>query len=295
MNISDDDFLVFFYLQKYSFLTIEQARFALGRRRSYQSMARRLKSLEDQSLLASFGGHRIGYANTPKIFFLTRPGFELLENESGIPAEMLGRFRKKTKPKWTTKTKHRIFLIDLFLSLEQSVRRSGHLELDRVFLEYRFVKKGGRIFSETTDFVADEPEPENKIVPDGAFVLKSLRTSAEGLFFIEMDMATEQIVSRITKNADFAIKTKFEKYDRYLSGGRYRDKYGSVGNFDYFTMLFVTLSDARINNIRRKLSDLSPEFHEYYFFNTHEAVMDDFFNQSWKSRDHQDPKGHSPI
>ena len=295
MNFSDDDILIFFYLQKYTFLTIEQARYVLGQRRSYQSLARRLKNIEGQGYLSSHGGHRIGYVNTPKIFFLNRSGFEILENESGIPPELLGRFRQKAKPKWTAKTKHRIYLIDLFLSLERSVRHSDHLELARVFLEYRFVKEGGRIFSETTDFVADDTTAQNKIVPDGAFVLKSLRTGAVGLFFLEMDMATEQIVSRIVKNADFPLQSKFEKYDRYLSGGQYRDKYQKFGNFDYFTMLFVTLSDTRVENIRQKLSSLSADLHEYYFLGTHEAVLADFFNQNWRSRDHRDPGGHKPI
>ena len=79
MNFSDDDILILFYLQKYTFLTIEQARYILDRRRSYQSLARRLKGLETQGYLSSYGGHRIGYVNTPKIFFLTRSGFEILD------------------------------------------------------------------------------------------------------------------------------------------------------------------------------------------------------------------------
>ena len=41
---------------------------------------------------------------------------------------------------------------------------------------------------ETTDFVAEEEISENKIVPDGAFIIENLTSNKRALFFLEMDM-----------------------------------------------------------------------------------------------------------
>ncbi len=262
MNISNDDILILFFLQKYTFLTITQAVYILDNKRSYSSIARRLKNLQDGGLLDSYGGYRVGYYNTPKICFLTKQGFEILETESGIPSELLGRFKKTSQPRWSAKTKHRIYLIDIFLSLERAVRGADHLTLEKVFLEYRRIARHKKTIYETTDFVAEPEAPEHKIVPDGAFVLRSDRTDAKGLFFLELDTGSEQIVSHISKNADFPLVDKFKKYDRYLTGGRYSKKYQDCGPFDHFTMLFVTLSPTRLGHIRERLAELPENLHD---------------------------------
>lgn len=72
----------------------------------------------------------------------------------------------------------------------------------KTFLEYRMVKLGRRIERETTDYVAQEETSDNRIVPDAAFVIENIETRKSALFFLEMDMATERIVTHILrKNA----------------------------------------------------------------------------------------------
>ena len=53
---------------------------------------------------------------------------------------------------------------------------------------------------ETADLVAAEDIPENRIFPHAAFVMENVETGRRALFFIEMDMATERIVSSITRD-----------------------------------------------------------------------------------------------
>jgi hypothetical protein len=58
------------------------------------------------------------------------------------------------------------------------------------------IKKGSAIARETTDFVSDEEVSDNKFVPDAVFILENVETKKRGLYFLEMDLGTEQIASR---------------------------------------------------------------------------------------------------
>jgi hypothetical protein len=75
---------------------------------------------------------------------------------------------------------HRLRLLDLLIALEVQVRGRPRLNLVRTFVEYRRVKRGNRIARETTDFVAAEETPENRIIPDAAFVLENIETGRRG-------------------------------------------------------------------------------------------------------------------
>jgi hypothetical protein len=49
-------------------------------------------------------------------------------------------------------------------------------------------------------------------------------------------------------------------------------------------MLFVTLQEARIENIRRELLDLPQQLAAYYRLATFDAAMGDFLGVIWQSR-----------
>ena len=128
----------------------------------------------------------------------------------------------------------------------------------RTFLEYRRVKRGTHVARETTDYVAAEETTENRIVPDAAFVMENITTNKRALFFVEMDMATERIISRITREDRITLHYKIRQYDRYLKSLRYAKTYAPYGEFGFFTLLFVTLGDERVENIRREMHDYRP-------------------------------------
>ena len=91
---------------------------------------------------------------------------------------------------------------------------------------------------------------ENALVPDAAFILENRESGNEPLFFLEMDMATERIVSTNLRETRLSLHYKFEQYDRYLNSMRYAQKYKDFGDFGYFTLLFVTFGEERVQNIR---------------------------------------------
>src|SRR4051812_26477371 len=97
------------------------------------------------------------------------------------------------------------------------------------------------------------------VVPDAAFILENVETGQRGLFFLEMDMATERIVTQISHDKRITLRYKIEQYDRYLAGGRFARTYSPFGEFRYFTLLFVTIGETRVNNIRNALADLPRE------------------------------------
>jgi Replication-relaxation len=179
---------------------------------------------------------------------------------------------------------HRLATIDLLIALECAVLKRPHLAIVKTFLEYRRVKRGERIVQETTDYVDTTESAETKIIPDAAFVLENRESKARALYFLEMDMATERITSAYTSANQTVLHQKFSQYDRYLKSFRYTNTYQEYGEFRAFTMLFVTLTETRSENVRGELQDLEESLSDYYRFTTFEKAMGDFLGAIWKSR-----------
>ena len=151
---------------------------------------------------------------------------------------------------------HRLRTVDLMIASEVAVRGRMTLTVIQTFLEYRRVRHNGSLARETMAFVALPPTPDNRIIPDAAFVLENIETGKRGLFFLEMDMATERIITDITRDKRVPLFYTLSQYDRYLQGMRYSTKYAAFGAFRFFTLLFVTLGTERVENIRRKMQTL---------------------------------------
>jgi hypothetical protein len=273
-----------FFIQRYRFLTIVQ--FATASGLSRHRAEDLLLSLERRGILGHFGHAYIpGHGKTPKAYYLKRKGWELLRRESDIPDEFLGSFvETHQEASWSPQMYHRLRLLDLMLALEVQVRTRTHLNLVKTFIEYRRRRIDGRLARETTDFVAKEETPENRIIPDAAFILENVATKRRALFFVEMDMATERIVTQISHDHRVTLRFKIEQYDRYLTSGRFATTYKQYGEFDHFTLLFVTYGEERIHNILSALIDLPENLGEFYRFTTFEKAIGDFLGQVWKSR-----------
>lgn len=273
-----------FFIQRYRGMTIDQVARAAAMNRNTAS--HQLANFERHGFLGHFGNTGLkGYGKTPKVYFLTRKGWELLQRECDIPPELLGSYKEiKVESRWSPQMYHRLRTVDVMISAEVAVRSRPHLSMVKTFLEYRRVKRGNHIARETTDYVAAEEASDNRIVPDAAFVLENIQTNRRALFFVEMDMATERIVSYITRDTRLTLYHKISQYDRYLQSRRYSHTYAAYGDFRFFTLLFVTLSAQRIENIRRELKDLPADLAAYYRFTTFDHAMQDFFSAIWKSR-----------
>ena len=273
-----------FCVQRYRFLTIDQ--FARASGLHYITAANKLRFFQQHGLLGHFGNTGVrGNGKTPKAYFLTRKGWEFLAAESAIPAELLGSFKEvKIEARWSPQMYHRLATVDLLLALESAVLKRPHLAIVQTFLEYRRHKRGERVVPETADYVDAEESGENKIIPDAAYILENRETKRRALFFLEMDMGTERITTAFVGNKQSVLHQKFSQYDRYLKSMRFTQTYKEYGELRSFTMLFVTLQDARIENIRRELASLPDEYARYYRLTTFDEAMRDFLGAIWKSR-----------
>src|SRR4051812_17883749 len=198
-------------MQRYRFLTIPQfARIAQITRRHAAEV---LRHMEQRRIIGYFGYTSIpGQGRTPKVYFLTRRGYEWLVNESDLSAETIGPFHDVHREfSWSPQMYHRLALLDCFIALEVALHTQPHLALVRTFLEYRRVK--GTHLRETTDYMTHQALPEQRIVPDGAFVLGNPETGLRALFFLEMDMETERLTVSGSRDLRATIRGKFEQYD----------------------------------------------------------------------------------
>jgi Replication-relaxation len=166
-----------FFVQRYRFLTIDQFARASG---MHRDTARQLRSLELRGVLSHFGNACLpGHGRTPKVYFLTRKGWELLSRESDIPAELLGSHREvKVDSRWSPQMYHRLRTVDLMISAEVAVRSRSRLSMVATFLEYRRVKRGTRVERETTDYVAKEETSDTRIIPDAAFIVENPKATS---------------------------------------------------------------------------------------------------------------------
>ena len=270
-------------IQRYRFLTIEQCARIAGL--NPETASKQLRRFEQFGLLGHFGNTGNRYGKTPKAYFLTRKGFGLLQEECDIPPELLGSYKEvKVEAAWSPQMYHRLATVDLLLALESAVLKRPHLALVKTFLEYRRHKRGERIVPETADYVDVEESGENKIIPDAAYILENRQTKRRALFFLEMDMGSERITTAFVGNKQTVLHQKFSQYDRYLKSMRFTQTYKEYGELRSFTMLFVTLQEARIENTRRELQDLPKDLSAYYRLTTFEKAMGDFLGAIWKSR-----------
>jgi Replication-relaxation len=230
----------------------------------------------------------------PKVYFLRNRGFAYLSQATDMSGEEVKTFRETHKElAWTPAMYHRIRLVDCLLALERALLLCPQLQLRKTLLEYRRVR--GTKDRETTDYVAEPFTSENRIVPDGAFILENREKGRTGLFFVEMDMGTERVIAPASRDQRATIRGKFAQYDRYLSSGRFVKTYSPYGGFSFFVLLFVPLSGERIDNIRAAVSDLTQNLHAYYYLTTLVQAEEDFLGPIWKSWDQKDTVLHALV
>lgn len=261
-------------MRLYRFLTIKQ----FGKAAGYSEYNARdvLRKLEAFGMVGYFGFTSIpGHGKTPKVYYVTRKGWGMLRHEYDDTPEYSAVHQETT---WTPQMYHRLRLLDLFIALEMEVLKRPHLDITTTRLSYRRIQ--GTYTRETADFV----DPLTKIIPDGAFVLENRDTGRRGLFFVEMDMATERIAVQSSKNTQATIIGKLANYDRYLTSGKFAATYAPYGEFRSFILLFVTYGEERIANIQQAASSLSPKLHGYYRFSTFGDANANFLGAVWRSR-----------
>src|SRR4051812_47029162 len=99
--LTDQATLGLFFIQRYRFLTIEQFARVAGMHR--KAASRQLHALELLGMLGFYGNIGLpDFGRTPKVYFLTRKGWEILSRESDIPEEMIGTHKEvRVEARWS--------------------------------------------------------------------------------------------------------------------------------------------------------------------------------------------------
>jgi hypothetical protein len=119
LTLTDRATLGLFFIQRYRFLTIDQ--FARVADLNRNTASNQLRLLELGGFLGHFGNTgRTGHGKTPKAYFLTRKGWELLLREGDIPAELLGSHKEiKVESRWSPQMYHRLRTVDLIVAARE--------------------------------------------------------------------------------------------------------------------------------------------------------------------------------
>lgn len=270
-------------LQRYRFLTADQLARLTKLHPTY--LRQQLRRFEGLRLLGSIGNVGLrGGSKAPKLYFLTRSGYDVLLDGSGLDEDAFGPFvRPHSSTQWSPVMAHRVGTVDLLVSAEVALHASMRYRLVAARHEYRRIRRGRTQRPETSDLIEDGAG--ERIVPDGALVIENLETGGRGLYFVECDRGTERITTEA--RATYSILQKFEKYERYLRGGRFAATYAPLGAFRFATVLFATTTPARIDAIRAAAAELDATLHGYFWLAPFEAAKQDFFGCGWLSRDPQ--------
>lgn len=262
-----------------------------------KSASEMLLRLERQKLLSSFGNTGIrGYGKTPKMYFLTKGGHTILKDEGEALGWDVEPYRQvNVTSRWSPQMFHRLDTLDALVALERDVRSLTSYRLVKTLVEYRREKHGREWRAETTDYVADPPIAENKIVPDAGFVLESTETGRRALFLIEIDCGTERLTTGKVDAISRSFVHKLRQYDRYIYSGRVKARYKHLGDFSNFRLLVVTTSQNRIENMRRASTSLEADCDQFYRFATLEETTTNFLHAGWKSRSVADQKSYQLI
>ncbi|MEQ8694458.1 MAG: replication-relaxation family protein [Gammaproteobacteria bacterium] len=281
-------------LHRYRLLSVDQFARASGLKASHVRDV--LRTFERKSLLASIGNVGLrGGSKAPKLYHLTQTGYAAMLDAGGLTPDDVGPFKRAHQgSRWSPIMAHRMATIDLLLSVEESVQLRTGYRVVRTFHEYRRTPRGkGGDQPETSDYVADPERPENRVVPDGAFILEKTDNGSRALYFVEADRGTE----RLTRGGEgaYSIIDKFRLYERYLRGGRFAAKYSDFGSFRFFTLLFVTTTADRIANARQAAASLDGELHPYFKLATLAEASADMCAPIWASRDGADHNAYSIV
>src|SRR3954470_24474550 len=139
LTLTDGATLGLFFIQRYRFLTIDQ--FARSANLNRSTASDQLRMMERFGLLGHFGNTGLaGYGKTPKAYFLTCKGWEILSRESDIPPELIGSYKEiHVEARWSPQMFHRLRTVDLMVSAEVAARARPQLTMVRTFIVRPYV------------------------------------------------------------------------------------------------------------------------------------------------------------
>jgi hypothetical protein len=281
-RLMDRDVEVVLDIYKHRYLSVSQI--AVLRFPSIQTARRRLRVLTADNYVGGFTA-----PGTPEtIYYLERKGAEVVASYLQVSPDDLKWIRGTRTPKDYYFLKHFIKANDFRIALTQAINSvNTGIKLLGYIPEYYGEKtdKGGAV-KYIRDSICDMHNTSLVInhTPDAVFALE--KDSKPALFFLEMDRGTEALTNPekgFLKSLHFYLNYWVsEKYKRYSEDFRCEP-------FRNFRTLFVTTSQARVDNMRQAARDINidpPQVKRFIWLTAYDRLArDSMFQSTWQSAD----------
>ncbi len=203
-----------------------------------------------------------GIGSLERLYYLTQQGFKYLKNcQLSEFAEQT--FTYHAQPITLANYEHRKHLVDFWVALECEANNFSSHEIMLFVPEWQRYPDKKQLVINTT--IEGEP---TTIKPDATFILRKLSNSLEALFFLEIDMETETVIS--TKHRD--LRKRFGNYQQAFISNDFQSIAPNFERFSGARVLFVTTSGQRIAKCLEAL-ELQPHLRDSFLFSTHSEVL----------------------
>lgn len=258
---------------------------------SLQTAYRRMRALAQLNLVASFSVPNINEA----IFGLKSKGLDLLSSVEGVERSDLKWQESAGTPKDYYFMKHFLAINDFRITLRESCKLHD-IELLGFIPEYYGERNEKGIGEKYIKDMIQDKSPKREQVshtPDGVFALK--KGDKQLLFFLEIDRGTEVI-----GDPNVGVLKSLRFYIGYLMENKYQRFTKDFGGRDFkgFRVLFVTTTQARLQNIRTACNslDVPPKAKQFIWLAPTERITDQTLLQSiWVSADTADQTTYAIV
>ena len=158
---------------------------------------------------------------------------------------------KKQTGNTLLKLQHHIKLNDLRIIFEKTFKQKDEIRLVDFIPEY-----SGKIKISTRTNNQSEWKPNSntynnngiEIIPDATIVLENTINKKKALFFLELDLGSEQLFSK--NNDQYALFSKIQKYSNYKKQNNYT-QFNTLYNYSFkgFRVLLIMNKISRIEKI----------------------------------------------
>ncbi|WP_135079459.1 hypothetical protein [Terasakiella sp. SH-1] len=309
------DVKLLYFLQRFRFLTAEQAVRLVGERQHSEKPTTRFRALQEAGYIAGFGGSNLhgedreiaedvlGQGSSCKVWYLLQKGYDYLCHETDIAMELLGLFHGRGNPRWSSHTPHRIKMIDVAIAFDRAIHARGqNIVLEQIYFDFDIHRAASGKIGRETDMEGLRGPAGPRVRPDLTLLLAKVDYETIEAEFgrkrrrevrtrrripIEIDCRTDTVLSAITNDpAHRDLATRYLLYDQILNESGISDLASTQGAEDNFVLLTVSPDERRNQDIRNKISlqDVDVANDRNFRFATFAQVEADPLGAIWLTR-----------
>lgn len=257
-------------ISEHGILTVTQL--AALTQRSRQVVRRRMRFfISEELILTRMRGYGRGPGRPEDIIFLTEKGVMLLRNE-GIISDHVICVTEKTID--ALPIDHDLLVNWFYIHSLQIERALSKLSVHTLTPDFTSLKRNDNSESIPNSRIRVENEAGEtfQFIPDAVFSIRNKKIEKVLLFFLEVDMDTEPISSRVRNPKD--VRQKILNYQVLFRRGYYKT-FEEIfkAKFNGFRLLFMVNSPARLASLSRLVQEMPPS--DFIWLTNQEKMFSD--------------------